>query len=474
MAKGFLARMGLDASAFTRGLDDSVAAARVAGKKIGVEFEKGQDKAMRAMRRSAKFYKKQSQRFGSSWQTAGVALAAGMAVAASSMSAAAERSDIFRAKLDSINTAKQDLMANLGEDLFGIMGPNPDASIRKIDEMRSSVVDYFAAMVSGQKQVDDINAARAAEKQIARSLKAARAMSDFELNLQAQGGDQSAREMLEDRKANKEINSFAEQNGLSRGQKARLRELSEKSRTDGRAKTQAENDQRRERTFGDESARIALSRQRNGAETLEERVAAERAAAQREDELASRKINDNKDLSEDQKIELIERSTEAIRERTQARIEEMEKAERVRKRDASERAKDLLADNRVQELRSKGQDKLADAKRIELDLQREIRDIRRDEDLSDADKQLLIESGQSRAVAELNALKKKNSGGGVIGAGLAGGSTLRRQILGPGGSGGAGGDTPVVNGINSIIEFVRDILEETVKQGETGAGAVAG
>ena len=139
--------MGLDASGFTRGLDDTVDQARVAARKMGTEFEKGQDKAMRAMRRSHKFSKKMSRKYGKSWKAAGVAVAAGMAVSAKAMSAAAQRSDVFAQKLDRINDAKQDLMANLGEDLFGFLGPNPESSIRKLDEMRRGVVDIYAAIL---------------------------------------------------------------------------------------------------------------------------------------------------------------------------------------------------------------------------------------------------------------------------------------------------------------------------------------
>lgn len=475
MAKGFLARMGLDSSAFTRGIDDVVDDARAAGKKIGTAFETSQDKAARAMRRTSRFAQKHSQRFGKSWQVAGVAMAAGIATGAKAMGAAAERSDVYAQKLDRINDAKRDLMANLGEDLFGILGPNPDSTIRKVDEMRREVVDLFAAISVGQKNVDEVNAARAAEKEVARAFKAETGFNQFQLQLLAEAGDPEVAATLAKRARNKKINSAVEAGGLSREQAALLREQDTRNR---------ENEERRRtnqgaENFYNESSRIALAEKRLEARrihpSLQEQteIEAERMAAKIEEDRVLRDIRKNELLTEKQRIKLAMRNIELIKERTEVRINEIQRANRERKSAARDRASDQIKANRIDVLRAKGQDKLASAMRIKLDFERAKKEALSNTDLSPEDQEELVFSEAGLARAQLEKLKKGDRNEQVISAGLAGGSTLRRQILGPTSSA-QSSDSPVVKGINSIIDLVQAVLDQQTKQTESTTTAVAG
>lgn len=448
--RGFLARLGLDSRGYSRGLDKSVDQARVAARKIRTTFETQDEKARRRERKRERERRDQIRTFQRGWQVAAVATAAGLASVATAMDAAADRSPVYRQQLEEISRASQSLRADIGEDLFGLAGPNASQGIRNLAEIRKQLVNGLLGFRSpaGAAHAATIDAARAAEASVARALDAYKSFDQLRKQLRAQDGDRDAIVSLSVRGINRRVAAYADEHGLDSRQRKELRDLAHGVR-----------ERAGDRFFEDEEDRIRLQRGRVRAQetrgiSIDERERRQIGVAYfeklDEERHAVRRINQNELINERQRLELIKQTKDAIEERYRVRLDEIKAIAQERRIAANERYHDRLQDIKIERLRANNQGRLADAERIRFDFELRRREIQRDNDLSEQRKQTLIAAEAGLASRLLRRLSDGERPEGIS-AGLAGGATLRRQILG----GGEGrGQSPLVGRVDEIIELL--------------------
>lgn len=469
MVRGFLARMGLDNRAFLRGMDEVERVTDETTQRMARRHRTQIDDMKRRERAQDRRRAKMQQDFARGWQVATVAAAAGIAAVVTSLDAAAERNPVIAQQLGQISSAAREMRANIGEDIFGLGGSKVDDAIRKFEELRGTVVDFVAVtrMGASASEVAAVNAARAADRQVAIALRQARNFNQVQLELRsAIGGDSDARAMLMGRRDNQMINSAAQDAGLTRTQVQELRMLVSMLRVTERTN--------RSRSFlQDERQGINLRRAQLAADSEAQRNPLSTASRERvvhlEREIELRKekrrIDQMDFLTETQRVELLQETSRLIGEQSRARIEAIRNAARERIRAARVRTSDHLANDQIGMLRANNQSRLAEVESLMLGFTQRRRDIENDRDLSGAQRRSLLESGAGLLRAQLERLRR----GGidtVIEAGLAGGATLRRQILGAGGRDDS--QSPVISRIDQIIEKMDVIIS-----GGTAGVAVA-
>lgn len=463
MGKGFLARMGLDLRGYTRGLDQSVDEARAAARRIRIQFETEGEKTYRKEREAARERRHQQREFAKGWRIATVAAAAGLAFVATSMSAAAERSPEVARDMERMRDAVKDLRADIGEDLFGLFGRNGDEGINWVRRMRNEAVDLFATVFSGfdRGHVNAVNAVNEMRRELDRAHRSAMAFREFELKLLAESGDREAAAQLIERAAKRRISEFGAANGLDRAQMEELRRISRGLLEQQRAADAV----RREEAFSGSFLKGAIDRARLNADqtagtsprehdrnrkleiTLREQMELLRGIAA---------IRDNDLLSTGEKVVLERQITQTIRERAQLERDRVDREREAQQRDAFFLRRDSLEQNRIEILRLRRQGGMADADQIRFDYEREKRAIDENTQLSFEQKNEMIESLNELARERIKAARERGGGEGIE-AGLAGGATLRRQIMGSQDS-----DGPVAGRLDSILEFLRNDLKVTV------------
>lgn len=459
--------MGLDNRAYLRGLAEVEKETSESTRRLMVKHRTQIDDSNRREWEQARRRKKFQQDFARGWQVATVAAAAGIASVVTTLDAAAQRNPVIAQQLGQIGAAAAEMRANIGEDIFGLGGSGLDEAIRKVEQLRGVVVDFVAvtAFGGGGGHVAAVNAARAADRQVAIATEQARNFNELQLELQASiAGDQSARETLLGRRDDRRINQAAADQGLTRQQTQELRELTGRLREQIRSEgADSFLEAERERL---ELARMELRADgfnRLNPNDPQRDIDVELLRQKLEITKATARINANELLNEEQRLQLIKETTSLIEDQSLARVEALKREANERKTRIQNRFSDRIADDRIGVLRATGQGGLADVESLFHGFQQRRREIESDSELNNFQRNSLLTSSANLLRAQLAQLRNGRTEA-FLEAGLAGGATLRRQILGADGTGG-GGDSPVVQRIDEILEKMDQMI--------LGGGAVA-
>ncbi len=463
--------MGLDNRAYLRGMDEVERVTNETTQRMVRRHRTQVDDMKRRERDHARARAKMQQDFARGWQVATVAAAAGIATVVTSLDAAAQRNPVIKRQLDDISNAAREMRANIGEDIFGLGGSQFDETIQGLDRMRTKVVDLMAAAGSALFSGKRFGVAFAESMSNSAAVEAARRNStlrtqrfeqeqnliNLRLQMQASiGNDADARRQLQERGDRDRINREAAGGGLSRTGVAELRSLVRALRETALA-TQ------RNIRLGDERDAIALGRAELDAQTaslrdpFNTRPQEQLELLRRRIDLRRQQLRIQKDevLSEEEKVSILKDLNRLYGEQTRARIEIIRRENLARRRARDNRVSDSIASDRVGILRATGQDRLAEVESLYLGFSQRRRDIENDESLTGSQRESLLGSGAGLLRAQLSRLRR-GSLSTVLEAGLAGGATLRRQILGADGRDDSG--SPVISRIDTIIEKMDELI----------------
>lgn len=453
--------MGLDNRAYLRGMDEVERVTDTTTRRMAQRFRTSVDDQNRRERDQAKRRREFQRDFAKGWQVATVAAAASIAFMATSLDAAAERNPVVAKGLSDVASAAKDLRADIGEDLFGLGGSGVDDAIRGLGRLRSAIVDTLAS-ANPNESIYAVNDALDAQREVARAIDRAKTYNQLVLELKSSlGSDTESADQLALRAIRERISGFADGQQLSTEQRQQLRDLAESLHT----RRIEQRGQRAADTTRDELDRLRIEREKLMAGISERYDPYDTSGRQRVIELEHelrlrqqiRSINQNELLTAEQKRQLVADTTTTLARQRDEQLHLLRLETERAKRQAELRFKDQLRSDRITLLRLGNQRGLADAEQVQLDFDQRERDISADDSLTYEQKRQLLVSSARLARARLLESRRED-GGSLIEAGFAGGATLRRQVLGAGGNG-AEASSPLVAGVNSIIDKMDRIIE---------------
>jgi|GEM_PF-5346827 len=449
---GFIAKFGLDASDFSRGLDALVPKARAASAKLEATFENGSERRRRTLRKTARLAKNRAASVNKAWlaMTAAGGIAAGMMIRA--LSLAAERNDRVKGTIGGMRGAWTEMLADIGEESSLLLEGQMTYG-EALVEGRKLWTDFWGVAFSGSvKHVQNINRILDLEKKLTKERKGQKAFAQEMLKLRGQGGDQDAADRLAVQRYTQSIQSLNLSLQKNRELVAKFKENLANSRVTNQGDAQS---------FRDQSMQISLGVFNARAKTPGQEIDAAQKSAREEERLALRAINDDQKLSLEEQLSLIEQTKWAIAERLKIRVKEITDTEAAQKKADKRSLDSLIQSNKIQMLELGGQKKQAEVMKIQQETAEAIRDIR--EGGGDpAQQREAIESLRALGIARLKDLKKSGGEERSIGAGFFGSSASRSMVLGAP-SGGTPGESIIAAAINTsigVLERIEQLLDD--------------
>jgi hypothetical protein len=462
-----LVTLGLDDTDFRRALEVSGGYSKRKAWQIAKDFERAERAKERAAAEKTAKIQKAYQRMGAAANVAAVAAAAGIGVMTKALAAAAEESNQVKATMDRLDRSGKSFMAELGKDLEPVVRGFADLldHARKLRAELATKISFTDYETNFQ-----IRRSFLLEKQHAREVQA----QDLGRALDRMGGGTRGElaAIVDERRA------FMQRlNGLTNGADKEALRARATAHFDGKKRAVEHAAQKpareRARRIADANARVLA-------------VGAQADPLDREKFFASEIANFNRQR-ESIRSEVygrggsVQENEEEIRARTAALRAEMGVRktaflERVRQHEEEQARKQDrvrldMTSQRIEIERLKGNEKLADKLKILAEHERSVAEIRRRADLDEQQRAAMVANADAIRDLRLGDLGRGTGEGPAgLAAGLAGGSTLVRQIVGAGGTGTGGREDPVEKNTADAVGILASI-DTTLKN---GVPAVAG
>lgn len=352
--------------------------------------------------------------------------------------------------------ALRDIRTGIGRDLVNTL--DFSAQIDGINKLRQVYVDFYTDVFGGEARA--VNAARVLEDEMIRLAKAVRAMAPRELELREQmlrssGRDEDADLVAERLKHRQNLEANARvgnENRLSNTDISVLNEAEERRHAAAIANIRKEHQERRDKQASEMAAKAATAAREHedavrGIGIVYERDRVDRlrlAGHDREAELLAVELDYRErmlTISREESLTANERLTaEGYAQLTRAKTIELINRQHDADRDleaarASARRQDFEDAVRAMEIdniRAAGRDREADTAALRLRAEEKIRSIRGSEDISDGDKQRLIDRVTAltdERIALLGVGSRRGPSNLSLPTGLLGGVTVRQQAL---------------------------------------------
>lgn len=442
-------------------------------------YEKAQERAAREKFRKLEDGYRKTERVS---QVAFVAAAAGVAVFTKALQKAAERNGQLASQLESIGRSRDSLFADLGDDLSPFIS-GLGTAIDRVNELRKGVVNAVAeVMAFGQYQnIRDVDTERQRAIDQDQRFNSATAAQDLERELAiARGGSEAeeAQAMQQRRAFLKKVAGVGDP--LKRDELIAQYDRDAKAKRDQKASEQREAERNNRRSSAiriDEAEAAALTSLSDyDPGDLDKFIAASVAREEAAIARLRQEIDGRAGVSDEDRGREFTARARAIHNAAIAERQEREKILEAQQRAAEVATKQLALEreqSRIEILRARGKDELADKAQAELDFARDRLAIEQRRELTEQQRAELIEQRATLRDARLGGTRSQSDEPAAvgIGPGLMGGATLIRQLVGNGS--GLNGRDPVEENTAKQVELTQeliDVVKDTDGSGVARAG----
>ena len=469
--------MGIDRARIEREYKEMVRLGSRESWKIAKAFERAEQAKERAASEQRAKIQRGYQRLERANQVAFVAMAAGVGVFTKALQKAAESNKELESDLNSVARAKDSFLTSLGNDLAPFIN-GLDQAIEKVQELREELATGAANYIGDDFEI--------ANSRIQGEIAAIRTQKfndtvkrqDLERQMTIDGGGPGADE-ARDQAAKRAFMQQLERDGIARADRGPLIEkfeANQRKKAEQRAKEEQARARREARAAEQRrlDARAALLEQR-AQDNPNDRDAFFAASLAKEEAGRHRILTETNGGggSAEQREAATNRqrvnSGRGIRERQafDDRIAAEEKAAQI----ATERLGIERKQNEIELMRAKGQDKMAEQAQIQLDFAREKLEIEHRAGINDEQRAALIAQRASVRDARLGGPAETAATDNIgLGPGLAGGSTLIRQLTA--GNSAAKNDDPVAKNTATLVQQNKELIQAVKDAG--GSTAIAG
>lgn len=410
-------------------------------------------------------------------RVAGSAISAGFVAGAFALQKAAERSEDVRRELERVGAAKDNFVADIGDDLAPLIGGLDDI-IDRAGKARGSMVDFFAMFGSNESDVNNKNrilqGIKQGDQRFADEKKASQIRNDF------LGGSEDDPDRKKRTDRNKAINEIKDplmrkklrEESIEQDAKEKAKKLKEEQ------KKQAESNRRYAQRNLDLDADAAEAKSARNPNDLAAKREAIKARSRANINRSADEVNSDNTLSQNEKDEINRQKQSTINQQTAKELEDARRESEMTvkaKQEESDLEQKRLADlarenamkremQKVDLSRAKGNEREADARALILEYEERLQQIREQEGLSEEERAELNAQEQRIFDAKSEKLNEGDGpdGPGTLGPGFGGDATTAAQAIGVRSEG-----RELIN----INNLQRETLERIATAVEKGTGA---